>query len=351
MVSNTNADGSKARSFPFPVLLCDIGGTNVRLAELPAPDAAVKFLAHLATGDHPDLAAAIDSQRASFAAPPRSLIVCAAGPVEGQTVKLTNARWTLEGRQLLETLGLAQGLLLNDFEAQAIMVPSLRSEAIVAIGHVPKNDTGTRLVIGPGTGLGVGLLVPWEDRLLPLMSEAGHTDFGPVGATERAIWTILQRSVSRVSGESLLSGPGTVRLYDALCEIEGVAPATDDAAAITQLALRSDTGIEAQTLRMFWTLVARFSGRLALGMLAKGGVTLSGGILKKIVTFLDADAFRQAFDDQAPLQKLVAKIPVTLVTDDHALLDGLAGLASHPGRFMIDYTNRLWRPSGGMGPR
>ena len=101
--------------------------------------------------------------------------------------------------------------------------------------------------------------------------------------------------------------------------------------------------MEARTLRMFWTLAARFAGSLALGFLAKGGVTLSGGILKQIVDFLDPAEFRRAFDDQAPLQALVAKIPVRLVADDRSVLDGLAALAARPDRFLIDYAARLWR--------
>ncbi|WP_174280389.1 glucokinase, partial [Sphingomonas bacterium] len=114
------------------------------------------------------------------------------------------------------------------------------------------------------------------------------------------------------------------------------------ASMITEMALADTAGTEARALRAFWILVARYSGGLALGLLAKGGVTLSGGILKRIVAFLDPKEFRRAFDDQAPLGALVAKIPVRLVTDDSSVQDGLAALAANPRRFMIDYPARLW---------
>ena len=146
-----------------------------------------------------------------------------------------------------------------------------------------------------------------------------------------------------MTGETLLSGPGTVRLYHAICELEGVAPAANDGAEITRIAHAHRDGIEARTQRIFWTLVARYAGCLALGLLAKGGVALSGGILKKITAFLDVAEFRRAFDDHAPLGELVAKIPVTLVTDDGSVQGGLAALAAEPGRFMIDYRARLWK--------
>ena len=344
MSGEAREPSADAPAFSYPVALCDIGGTNVRLAELADRDASPKNIAHLGTDDHDGLAAAITSQRDAFTRPPRSLIVCAAGPVDGRRVKLTNARWTIDGPQVAAALHLEQGLLLNDFEAQAIMLPSLRPDSTRVIGDAPASSgEGVRLVLGPGTGLGAGLLVPWQGRLMPVMTEAGHMDFGASSPFELDLWTVLRRQLTRVTGESLLSGPGTVRIYRAICELEGLAPATHDAAEITVMANETPDGVEARTLRIFWTLVARFAGSLALGVLAKGGVTLSGGILKKIAAFLDPAEFRRAFDDQAPLRALVAKIPVSLVTDDRVVNDGLAALAANPGRFMIDYRTRLWR--------
>lgn len=330
--------------FPYPVAVCDIGGTNVRLAEITAPGGDLRIVARIGTGEHDTLAHAIDSCRGAFASPPRSLIVCAAGPVDGRSVKLTNAQWTIDGPQVARALGLEQGLLLNDFEAQAIMLPSLRPEHVLAIGaQTAPVSEGTRLVLGPGTGLGAGLLVPAQGALMPLMTEAGHMDFGATSPFDVAVWSVVRRDFGRVTGESLLSGPGTVRLYRAICELEGVAPAADDPATITDMAFANRDGVEARVMRAFWLLVARFSGSLALGFLAKGGVTLSGGILKRIVDFLDPVAFRHAFEDQAPLQALVAKIPVRLVTDDSSVLEGLAAFASQPNRFRIAFGERLWR--------
>lgn len=119
------SDGD-APSFPFPVALCDIGGTNVRLTEVSEPGATPGVTAHAHTDEYDGLAAAVEALSASFSRKPRSLVVCAAGPVEGRRVKLTNARWTIDGPDVAKALGLDQGLLLNDFEAQAIMLSTLR---------------------------------------------------------------------------------------------------------------------------------------------------------------------------------------------------------------------------------
>jgi glucokinase len=331
-------------TFRHPALLCDIGGTNVRVAEVIAPGAPVNILAHIGTHDSKGLAEALAGIIETRPVRPRSIIVCAAGPVEGRRVTLTNARWTIDGPGVAKQLKLDQGLLLNDFEAQAIMLPSLRARDTKAIGDVrPPRTQAARLVIGPGTGLGAALLLPWQSGMLPVTTEAGHMDFGPASAFEIELWAVIQRSVTRITGEGLLSGPGTMRLYHALCEIEGVKPNVADPADVTALGHEDRKGIEAKTLRLFWHLMARYSGFLALGLLARGGVVLSGGILPKITEFLDVAAFRTAFDDQAPLRHVVEKIPVRLVTAHDGVLRGLAALAADPDRYMIDYSARLWR--------
>jgi glucokinase len=329
--------------FPYPVLLCDIGGTNVRLASVAHPGARPRRLGHAATHASKGLAQAIhDLTGPTIEA--RSLIVCAAGPVENRRIHLTNAAWTIDGPKIAQALGLEQGLLLNDFEAQAIMLPVLRPRDTRVIGRVatPRRPD-VRLVLGPGTGLGAALLVPERDRLLPLMTEAGHMDFGPATPFEGELWTVLRRSLARVTGESLLSGPGSVRIYHALCTLEGSEPATDDPEALTAMAHGDPSGTEGRAMGLMWTLTARFAGGLALGLLAKGGVTLSGGVLPRIVDFLDPAAFRRVFDEQAPLQAVVERIPVRLVTGSDTVLRGLAALAAEPERFLIDYESRLWR--------
>ncbi|MDP4593119.1 MAG: glucokinase, partial [Beijerinckiaceae bacterium] len=61
-------------------------------------------------------------------------------------------------------------------------------------------------------------------------------------------------------------------------------PQTGDhaAARITEKALADFTSQEAQTVRLFWRLIARYAGDIALTYFAQGGVTLAGGILRLI---------------------------------------------------------------------
>src|ERR1700689_896157 len=90
-------DAMSEPSFPFPIFVCDTGGTNVRFAAQSAPGAPLGEAVHLKTGDYPGLGEAIEAPAQKLDGRPRSVIVCGAGPVDGRKLKLTNAPWLMDG--------------------------------------------------------------------------------------------------------------------------------------------------------------------------------------------------------------------------------------------------------------
>ncbi len=330
--------------FPFPVLVCDIGGTNTRFACLREPTAPLELGPHVETKEFPTFEAALAFVLPMLPATPRSLIACVAGPVAGRKVKMTNADWSIDGEAVAARFGLAQGLLLNDFEAQALSLPMVKPGWVRAIGPTITHRPGTRLVMGLGTGLGTAALVSVETRYLALASEAGHMDFAPVGAEEEAVWRHIDRgALGRVTAETLLSGPGLIRLHRARCLAAGEAAPDFDEIALLERARGDPDGEEARTLASVWLLLARFAGDLALAFLAKGGVTFSGGVLPRILPFLDERAFRASFEDKAPYAALMKDIGTEIIVAEDVVLHGLAALAVTPRAYAIDFATRVWR--------
>lgn len=329
-------------AFPFPVLVGDVGGTNVRLALQGAPDAPLGPVAHLKTGDYPGLVEAIEAAIANLGGRPRSVVVCGAGPVDGRSLKLTNAPWLIDGPEAARRLDLAQGLLFNDFEAQALSLPAIPREWTRAIGPTPFGARGPQVVLGPGTGLGVGALIEANGRHTPLASEACHIDFGPVGDEEAALWPHLERVCDRVTTESVLAGPGLVRVHAARLAALGRPRPSLDGPALVAAALMKRDGEEAASLRLYWRIVARFSGDMGVAFVATGGVTLAGGVLPRIVDFLDDSAFRRAFEAKAPVAALARAIPTRLVMRADGVLVGMAAIAAAPRRYAVDFAARGW---------
>jgi glucokinase len=332
-------------SFPYPVFVCDTGGTNVRFAAVAQAGASLGAVAHLKTGDYRGLAEAVEAASAKLGVKPRSVIACGAGPVvDGRRLKLTNAPWLMDGPKVAAALGLSQGLLLNDFEAQALSLPAIPDDWAMPIGPARFTDNhGPQVILGPGTGLGVGALVRAAGRYTPLSSEACHTDFGPVDEEEMAIWPHLERVHGRVTTESVMAGPGLARLHRARLLARGEpAPATDPA-DVDARAHADRAGEEAKSVALYWRVIGRFAGDMGVTFVATGGVTLAGGVLPRLRDLLDQKAFRAAFEAKAPVDALARRIPTRLVIQADSVLLGMAAIAASPERYAIDYESRCWR--------
>jgi glucokinase len=150
-----------------------------------------------------------------------------------------------------------------------------------------------------------------------------------------------------MTAESVISGPGLVRLHKARFASRALTAPAGDGVAIVDRAL-AGSAEEIATLRLFWRLVARLSGDLALTFYATGGISLSGGILPRIVGFLDVAEFRRIFEAKAPLQHVVRAIPTHVITNGAGVLAGMAALAADPDRYVLDYPPRCWREPAAM---
>lgn len=331
--------------FAYPLLVADIGGTNARFAVVMEPGGPLRPLAQLHTGSYASLVAAAEAAlgRAGDLFP-RSAILCAAGPCDGRRIKLTNATWTIDGPEIADALSLDQGLLLNDFEAQALALPALPEHGLRDLTAGLAAHGPTRVVLGPGTGLGVAGLTEAAGRFIPLPSEGGHVDFAPMDAAEAAIWMALERVEGRHTAESILSGPGLARLHRARLAVAGGESSTEEAPQIVERALAGQDGECRETVVLFLRLVARFAGDMALTFGAAGGVYLAGGILPRLAPLIDAPAFVAAFADKPPVAAFAKAIPVRLVTTPDAVLYGLAAIGRAPERYAMEWERRLWRP-------
>ena len=329
--------------FPFPVLAADVGGTNARFALFGTPGGAAIVLPPQTTAAHAGLAEAARAALAATVLAPRSMLACAAGPVVGRGVKLTNAAWTIDGPEVAAAFGLEQGLLFNDFEAQALAIPALKAEWLRSIGPERAHARGPRLIHGPGTGLGTAALVDAGGRWLAIASEASHSDFAPATPEERAFWPFVPRVHGRLTPETLISGPGIARLHEAIAASLGRSPPGLRSEDIVTRALADHACVEADTIRAFWKLTARFAGDMAMAFVASGGVILAGGVLPRIVDLLDPRVFRDAFENRAPYVEFARRVPVSLLTGKDTVLHGLAAIAAGPDQYAIDYEARAWR--------
>jgi glucokinase len=331
---------------PFPALIGDIGGTNARFAVLADARAEMERLPTVQTGAYTTIDDAIEATVFERTSPkPRSAILALAGPITGERVELTNCDWVVEPRKSVERFGFREMILLNDFEAQSLALPGLEVADIDPIGGGVAVAEKPRVVLGPGTGLGAGALVHARGSWVPVPGEGGHIDLGPVTERDMDIWPNIERVLGRVSAETVLCGPGMLRLYRAICAADGVAPKLATQEQVTTAGLSGANRQAVETLTMFATCLGRVAGDLALIFMAYGGVYLAGGISTEIAPVLKAGAFRAAFDFKTPHDEIVKRIATAIVVKKDAPLSGIAAFARAPSRFGVELAGRRWQRS------
>jgi glucokinase len=328
---------------PFPVLIGDIGGTNARFAVIEDRDSALTVFPSVATADFPDIeSAVVKSVLAHTELRPRAAIIDLAGPIVGDAVDLTNAHWVVRPRNMIGRLSVEDAVLLNDFEALALSLTSLDNKALVPIGKAA-GGSGAKVVLGPGTGLGVGALVDAGGVWIPVPGEGGHVALGPANPDEFPLWTNIEPEHGRVSAEALLSGRGLVRLYRAVAATEAREVQFSTPADITRAALSSSTDpVASRTVMLYCRLLGRLAGDVALTFMARGGVYIAGGIAPRILPVLLGGEFRRAFEAKAPHQELMAKIATSVIVSENPALQGLATFARSPDFFGVNLSGRRW---------
>ncbi len=303
------------------ILLADIGGSKSRFALAGGGGRPERVLV-IHNDTVPDLEGAIARYLEETGAHPRAAMLAVAGPIDGDEVKLTNRDWRFRRQELAARFGFSQLRVVNDFEAVAWGLPRLSSADIRPLGKPLTPRNGVKVVLGPGTGLGVAALVPAEGRWHVVASEGGHASFGPQAADEIEVFSKLLAECGRVSAETILSGPGLVRLARAMHPNAECG----DCETIVARALARDASAHAAT-HLFVRLLGRFAGGLALTFKATGGVYINGGVACALGPLLDQPQFRAAFEAHPPYENLLAAIPTVLMTCSEPGLIGCAALA------------------------
>jgi glucokinase len=313
------------------VLVGDFGGTNARVAlvdSTSAPFAIRNYPSNdFATGTAVIERYLSDVGRAT-ADTVRGCCIAIAGPVDAGRGKLTNGRIACDAREIEVALAFEHALVINDFTAVGHALPGLPDSAWRTIGP-ELHGVGTIAAIGPGTGLGMGFVAPDRRGWRVLPSEGGHANLAPSDPLEVEVLGHLMQRFDFVGWETVLSGPGLVNLYRAVCDVWGTAPAVDDPSAITARAIAIEDPVCHQTLEVFCNLLGTAAGGLAMTVCATGGVYIAGGIVPRIADFVAQSQFRRRFDARGPMSYYVNAIPTRLVLEaDLGLLGAAAAYRS-----------------------
>jgi glucokinase len=320
-----------ANAFDSPRLVADIGGTYARFTLETAPG-VFERTATLRCADHADFHAAVSAYLKALQAVVQGgriahAAVAIANPVEGDEVRMTNYHWQFSIEAMREKLGFDTLVVVNDFTALAMALPRLGLGDRRQVGGGQARERSVVGILGSGSGLGVSGLIPADDGWIALGTEGGHTSFSPRDERELAILHFAWKSLSHVSFERLLSGPGLELIYRALAERAGTRAASGlSAPEITRRALAGSDAVCVDTLDAFCAMLGTAAANLAVTLGALGGIYIGGGIVPRLGDTFDRSRFRQRFEDKGRFSAYLAQIPTWVITAENATFQGVSAI-------------------------
>ncbi|MBN1648090.1 MAG: glucokinase [Spirochaetales bacterium] len=340
-------------NFNTLILAGDIGGTNTNLALVGEKNMTFKILLEcvFSTRDVKDFLDPFSATLREFESrfPGQRPVKCClsgAGPVENNYCRLTNAGWDIDANKIRAKTGI-ESKVINDFTALSYGIPLLDTANPEQITRLPRPDGShaeprgnTKLIIGAGTGLGVGFVTEENGRPLVFPSEGGHGAYAPHDNDSCELARYLSEKYNEFPDiEKVISGQGIVNIFNFFRDvkkipIEGIiaeinkAPDSDKPKMISKNAA---TDRQCRIiLDFFISTYARLASSLAATILPMGGLYLAGGIVSKDEPYYLADNhFMKSFCHNIipQIDAIIRDVPVYIIRDYSTSIYGAANAA------------------------
>ena len=318
-----------------PRLLADIGGTNARFALERAPGQIDTILV-LPCADHAEFADAVEAYLAQCGHPAtRHAAIAMANPVQGDEIKMTNHHWAFSIEATRRRLNLDTLLIVNDFTALAMSLPHLEQPHLEQIGAGKAVRGGVIGLVGAGTGLGVGGLISTEGRWIALGSEGGHVSFAPSDEREVAVLQYCWRTLSHVSAERLVSGPGIELIHQALAARDGDLDADKHGnqhglrtQEIVQRALAGGDPLCMEVLDCFCGMLGTVAANVAVTLGTQGGLYIGGGVVQHLGEYFARSPFRARFESKGRFRAYMEQVPTFVITAPYPAFVGVSAILS-----------------------
>lgn len=334
----------------IPVLIADIGGTNSRLSislltsqygEFAEEINYKKFESH----KFPRFVDLIKAYLKDFEGTEHYPVYGVAGMpgfvVDNNIEFFANLPETwnnTNGAEIAKELRMKSFVVLNDFviAGYGVLSPIKLNQDYLKLNEAPVHRNGQIALVGPGTGMGHGVIVKPEKVLYKEVfpSEGGHQSFAPQNEREFQYMMYLKKYFGcvHVSQERACSGPALPAMFNFFVDREKMSSpvftSEEHRRRITpeEIVQNANSGkcpVCVQVRKFFAELLGTSCSNFALATIPLGGLYLLGGLGEAFSDFLIKDrTFIDRFCDKGRMSELMRKIPIFVVLNKHMGLRG-----------------------------
>jgi glucokinase len=200
-------------------------------------------------------------------------------------------------------------------------LPHLGEDDVVQIGGSRPDKPALKVVLGPGTGLGMAALAPLpEGGWLALACEGGHVTLPVLTQAEFDWREKMSKPGVPFEAEDAITGGGLLHMYQVVAQ----QPRLNTPEEVLQAALAGTDEAAVRTLDQFVIWLARVASDAAMALQAKGGIYLAGGMVPSILGTLQSGRFREVFEQRGKIGYVIRPIPVYAVVGEFPALRGCA---------------------------
>ena len=292
-------------------LLIDLGGTHMRFAILSVENNKIDSVNKKKLQLEDKLDTFLQDILAENKNQINNLVLSIAGPKLYGTIEMTNRTLKIDANKLKEKFNLKNCLILNDWEAIAYSYPSLKSDNLINLINPKTNFYNNNvLFFGPGTGLGVSLLI---DEKYVQSTEVGNINLG----VNELVGDELASTNQFSKIEDTISGTGISKIYE-LKKDKKIS--SED---IFKLA-KNGEDFALEIIEGLIDRIAILLSQLTLTYMPGKGIFLAGSMMRSLINFIDKKKFEKQFlaNIESPQLEILKMTPINIVTKENLALYG-----------------------------
>ncbi len=293
------------------ILLIDLGGTYIRFVVLSTESNEIDSVNKKKLQSTEDFETVLKEVLAENKNQINNLVLSIAGPKLYGSIEMTNRTLRIDAENLKQKFNLQNCLILNDWEAIAHSYQSLNNNNFVNLVNLETNFYNNNLLFfGPGTGLGVSLLI---NSKYSQSTEIGNISLG----VNELIGDELFSSGQFSKIEDTISGPGISKIYE-LKKNQKIS--SED---IFKLAENGED-IAIEIIEDLINRIAILLSQLTLTYLPGKGIFLAGSMMRSLIKFIDKKKFKKQYlaNIESPQLEILKVTQINVVTKENLALYG-----------------------------